>query len=295
MALKALFNTMKKEGYIIKPLDNYLLSLNKETNDRAIDVNAPSQVGRCKREIFYARKGYEQDPYCVDARARRIFDNGTHMHERIQTYLKEQGMLIMDEVPLRNDVYNIQGHTDGFIQLTKHEIGILELKSINDNGFKSLNDAKLEHKEQAMVYIYCAEHRRQYLRDTYKTEDEFKASEKDRIKYYKTLYTHLKDGSKYTREEKLNKKVSEHLKADDILFHLAREINKVVFLYENKNTQELKEFTVRLDDELMDSILERYVEINNCVENDVLPQREGTSKSANPCRFCNYTYNCWVI
>ena len=45
MALKSVFNAMKREGYIIKDLDLYLLSLNEEDNDRAIDVNAPSQSG----------------------------------------------------------------------------------------------------------------------------------------------------------------------------------------------------------------------------------------------------------
>lgn len=293
MALKALFNNLKKEGYIIKDLDRYLLDQNGETNDRAIDVNAPSQVGKCMREIYYARKEYEQDPNCVDARARRIFDNGTHMHERIQGYLKGQGMLIMDEVPLRNDRYNIQGHTDGFLRLSKFEIGILELKSINDNGFKSLNDAKEEHKEQAMVYIYCAEQRRLYLKEKYPTQEEFLASEQERADYARSLYNHLRDGRKYTREEKLQNKIAEHLRADNILYNTPVPINKVVFLYENKNTQELKEFTVKLDKDLMESILERYDDINFFVENDKLPDREGTTKSASPCRWCNYRIECW--
>lgn len=49
MSLNSIFNAMKKEGYIIKDLDLYLLSLNGEDNDRAIDVNAPSQIGSCPR------------------------------------------------------------------------------------------------------------------------------------------------------------------------------------------------------------------------------------------------------
>ena len=82
MALKSVFNAMKRDGYVVKDLDLYLLSLNGTDNDRAIDVNAPSQIGKCLRQRFYARTGAESNSNAVDARTRRIFDNGTKTHER---------------------------------------------------------------------------------------------------------------------------------------------------------------------------------------------------------------------
>ena len=96
MALKSVFNAMKREGYVIKDLDLYLLSLNGEDNDRAIDVNAPSQIGGCLRSRYYSRTRASRDTNAVDARTRRIFDNGTKTHERLQQYLEEQGMLLME-------------------------------------------------------------------------------------------------------------------------------------------------------------------------------------------------------
>ena len=108
MALSDVFSAMKREGFVIRPLDLYLLSLNKEDNDRAIDVNAPSQVGTCMRARFYARTGEEPDANSVDARTRRIFDNGTYYHVRMQEYVKEAVLLLMDEVPVHNYEYNIQ-------------------------------------------------------------------------------------------------------------------------------------------------------------------------------------------
>ena len=106
MALKAVFSAMKREGYVIKDLDLYLLSLNATDEDRAIDVNAPSQAGTCMRARYYARTGAPRDFGSVDARTRRIFDNGTKTHERLQEYLLKQGMLLMDEVPVHNYEYN---------------------------------------------------------------------------------------------------------------------------------------------------------------------------------------------
>lgn len=293
MALKSLFDTLKKGGYIVKDLDLYLMNLSNTDSDRAINVNAPSQISNCMRANFYLRKGYEKDPNCVDARARRIFDNGTHVHLRLQEYLKEEGILLMDEVPLRENTYKIQGHTDGLLKLSDKEIGILEIKSINDRSFSALIDAKEEHKEQAMTYIFCAENRRRYLKSTYKNFLAFKKSEKERKEYYRQLFDYMKDGHKYTREEKINNQVSLGIQADNILYKTKTPITKVIFLYENKNSQELKEFTVEYDEAIMNSILERCKTLNEMVENDELPEREGTNKNTPPCKWCDYRIECF--
>lgn len=120
MALKNLFDAMKNEGYVIKDLDLYLAKkANEADENRAIDVNAPSQVGRCPRERYYARTQCVQaDPNSISPRSQRIFDNGTGVHERLQGYLKDMGILLMDELPVHNVEYNIQGHTDGVLALT---------------------------------------------------------------------------------------------------------------------------------------------------------------------------------
>lgn len=295
MALKSIFNTLKREGYIVKDLDQYLLSLNGEVNDRAINVNAPSQAGNCMRANYYARMGYEQDSNAIDPRTRRIFDNGTGVHERLQEYMKKQGMLVLDEVPLRCDVFNIQGHTDGLLKISKNELGILEIKSINTNSFSKLTGPKPEHKLQGHVYMYCAEERRKFLRATYPTQKEFEDSLEERLAYYKSLYPHLKDGNKYTREQKLAKKVEEHKRTDEILYSLSLPISKVIFLYEDKNTQDLKEFCVTREQEVIDGLLEYYQAINYHIENKILPEREGTSKSCSVCRWCQYKTSCFVV
>ena len=293
MALKAVFNSMKREGYIVKDLDQFLLKMNGEENDRAIDVNAPSQATACLRANYYARTGHEKDVYAIDARTRRIFDNGSGVHERLQNYLLKQGMLLIDEVPLRNDEYNIQGHTDGFLQLTPNEIGILEIKSMNTNAFSKLKDAVEDHKVQALVYLFCAEERRKYLQATYPVEADFIESEAERIAYFESLYQHIKGGSKYTREEKIAKKVSDHLKTDEILYRTVRPINKVVVLYEDKNDQNLKEFVVKRDEEMLKWVLDRYAYLNECVAKKRLPDREGTGKTTAPCRWCDFKLECF--
>ena len=296
MALKNMFKAMKAEGYVTAPLDRYLFEQANKPNDRAVNVNAPSQAGHCNRANYYMRMQYDSDGG-IDPRTQRIFDNGTYTHERLQSYLIDMGLLLMDEVPLLNEEYNIQGHTDGFLNLDG-EVAILEIKSINDNGFNQLKDAKEEHKCQGLIYLYCAEERREWLHETYKTAEEFNNSFTERYRYFEAHYQHLKGGRKYTREEKINNEVMLNMLADNILFYTDKPVSKVVFLYENKNNQELKEFVVERNlttEPILEGVLGDYEFLNECCETETLPPREGTSKSCNMCRWCNYNNECWVL
>ena len=295
MSLNNLFQSVKQEGYIIKPLDFFLEKQANADNDRAVDVNAPSQAGQCMRHNYYMRKQYDSDGD-IGARTQRIFDNGTYTHERIQNYLLEMNLLICDEVPLLNEESNIQGHTDGFLDLPEDEVAILEIKSINDNQFNQLKDAKEEHKKQGLIYLYCAEERRQQLRSKYKTLGEFYASQEERAEYYRSKYQHMKGGRKFTREQKIQHEVDLNLICDDILFRTEKPITKVIFLYENKNTQDMKEYCVErstVTEHILTGVLNEYQALNEYCEEDELPPREGTSKSCQTCRWCSYKLECW--
>lgn len=296
MALKEMFQAMKKEGYVTAPLDRFLFEQANKPNDRAVNVNAPSQAGKCNRANYYMRMQYENDG-TIDPRTQRIFDNGTYTHERLQSYLIDMELLIMDEVPLINDEYNIQGHTDGLLDIEEDEIAVLEIKSINENQYNQLRDAKEEHKKQGLVYLYCAEERRKWLRETYKTVEEFNASYGERYKYFEEHYQHMQGGRKYTREEKIKNEVELNLLADNILYYTEKPITKVIFLYENKNNQELKEFVVERNmttEPILKEVLADYEYLNECCEEQEIPPREGTSKSCTMCRWCGYKNECFI-
>lgn len=297
MALKKLMATMKNDGYIVKKLDQYLLSLNAKDGDRRYDINSPSSAGRCIRSLVYGRLDYERDSNSIDSRTRRIFDNGTFTHERLQKYMLDCKILEMDEVPVFDLEYQIQGHTDGLLRLMKSELGILEIKSINSNGFSKLIDAKAEHKLQASVYMYCLENRRKYLRTNYKTSEEFESyiTSTEYKTFIHSLYSHMKGGEKFSLEDKLKFKFECHQKSDILLWETIRPISKMVFLYENKDTQELKEFIVKWDDELIDKLMQDYKLINEYVANTKIPPRptEAKSKSCTTCRWCDFKSTCF--
>lgn len=297
MGLKSVFTTMKNEGYVIKPLEMYLLSLSAKDEDRAINVNAPSAIGQCMRSRYYTRTNSPCDLHSIDARTRRIFDNGTAVHERIQGYLKKAGILLMDEVPIIDDQYNIQGHTDGILKLSDTELGVLEIKSINSRGCSELKSEKIEHKKQGLIYLHCLETHRLYLRDRYDTEERFNLSILARRRRYAKYYQHLKDGEKYTRKEKMQFQVDLCTERDKLLYHCETPITKVIFLYENKDTQDLKEYCVTSTEPqskvVLSNILEECDLLNKCVDNNSIPERCAKSKNDSMCRWCNYKTECW--
>ena len=96
---------------------------------------------------------------------------------------------------------------------------------------------------------------------------------------------------------KIRNEVMLNMLADNILFYTKKPITKVVFLYENKNNQELKEFVVERNmstEPILTEVLEDYDYLNKCCRDDNVPPREGTSKSCNTCRWCNYRNTCYI-
>lgn len=295
LGLKEVFNNMKREdGTLLKDLDTFL-SNDRGGQDRRWDINSPSCAGRCPRANYFGRvlPHVEQT---IDPRLRRIFENGDGVHERLQGYLEAMGRMMMSEIPVIDDDYLIQGHSDGAVTIGKFqdEVAVLEIKSINDAGWTALKAEKPEHKRQAMVYLHCLEKRRKYLHLKYPTYAEFLASEPERKKWAADHYKHLKSGRKFTREQKIAKKVKDQLIADEILYDEQKPISKVIFWYENKNTQQIKEYPVERDDKLIAEVLEEYAFLNKCVKDKTPPSRGGRTKVCRECTYCDFKYDCWL-
>ena len=293
MSMKSLFNTVKQKDGLVKQLDQFLLKhdTHVEDGDRKSVTNSPSSALGCSRANYYQREGIQKD--VIEPRVRRIFDNGHGVHARLQGYLTAMGFLLMDEVPLFNAEYEIQGHTDGIGTLSKNPkvCEILEIKSINTNQFSKLREPKEEHRAQAQVYIFTAEEHRKMLKIKYPTRKDFVRSRFKRWKRYEKLYQHLTDGSNFTRAEKIKYKVNQHMKMDKILYDLIKPITKAIVLYEDKNTQELKEFLIEMDEGLMHEVLEKYQINNEYWKMQQVPPRECKAKTEG--RWCPYVHHCF--
>ena len=292
--LKKLFNVMKNDGGLLIPaIDRYLLSLEKvesDDDDRGHGLNSPSGVGSCIRSQYFRRMG-EASNDIIEPRVKRIFDNGHGVHDRLQTYLEKCGKLLMREVPVYNEEYETIGHCDGVLKISPIQLAILEIKSINDSGFNSLITEKEEHRVQAQVYMWAIEMLRQeVLKKGFNKSAYLK-------RYEKLLNSFVKEGNKYSKKEKVAHGVKCMSDIIDLLIQYPKKITQMYFLYENKNTQDLKEYVVNWDEEYVKSILEQLVSINNHVSSEKLPERpeEAKNKSCSFCRYCHYKLSCWKV
>lgn len=129
--LKSLLNTLRKhEGKILTPImDRKLL----ERNSKPPHVDGfihPSSVGRfedlCPREIFFslftpiAKYPVDLLDQGATARSHRIFDNGDMLHLRYQALFVEAGIMhprkgVGWEIPIENTENLIRGHSDGIV------------------------------------------------------------------------------------------------------------------------------------------------------------------------------------
>lgn len=262
------------KGVLIEAIENYLTSI-KVGEDRGHGWNSPSSVGGCLRSSYFSRTKVPPDFPNNDPRLQRIFDNGTGVHIRLQNYLKGNGILKEDEAPLFNLQHSIMGTTDGLL-LLNNTLAVLEIKSINSFAFSALKDAKPEHKLQASIYMYCLnEMRKDILRGK---RPELESA------YLSKLGTFLMGGSKLTKEQKIERQFKAFCKTLDLLEHYPKPLTQVIFLYENKDTQELKEFLVSDDGSISREALQKFDYLNYCIENGIVPEAVKTY-ACNGCRY----------
>lgn len=254
-------------GILIPAIENVL---NKRVTgkDRRHGWNSPSSVGGCLRNSYFTRTFVTPDYPQNDPRLQRIFDNGTCVHIRLQDYMKRDGILLKDEAPLFNKDYKILGTTDGLLN-DNGTLAVLEIKSIHAFGFSSLKDAKPEHKLQASIYMYCLNEMRKAILRGHRKE-----LEQDYLDKIKT----------FLDENKVETQFNEFCETLDFLEKYPKPIKKVVFLYENKDTQELKEFAVEDDGVIVKQALEKFKDLNEAIVTLKVPPATKTYM-CNGCKF----------
>jgi hypothetical protein len=139
------------KNMIIEAIDNYLE--NKPRDDRLKHCFHPSTLHKSVDELYHHYL-YGDNDQKFASRVLRIFDNGHNVHNRLQRYLKEIGILKQAEIPVENAEYEIKGHADGIIEIEGIE-GVLEIKSMNANQFYSSYEPKPEHLIQINIYMFC--------------------------------------------------------------------------------------------------------------------------------------------
>jgi CRISPR/Cas system-associated exonuclease Cas4 (RecB family) len=123
----------------------------------------------CSRQLYYSVTGAKGES-SWPTRVRRILDTGTAIHALLQAYLTEcahrtQGDQFLDEVdinPAENETagkYDLSGHMDGLYICKPNDVDSirfgLEIKTINEQGYKETSGPHPEHLIQGTIYQKC--------------------------------------------------------------------------------------------------------------------------------------------
>jgi|TARA_R110000765_G_scaffold104585_4_gene194414 hypothetical protein len=141
----------KQDEWLIDQLE---IGLERKQRPPRAGVFYPSALGNlCDRYLYYSYNGLLVGE-TIPGKLRRIFDNGDYLGNRYEAYFTKLGILVSTEQPLKLDTPSISGRIDFVILHPDAGHLVIELKSINDRGFKALKYApKPEHLIQIQLYL----------------------------------------------------------------------------------------------------------------------------------------------
>lgn len=257
-------------------------------NNRRYDIFHPSAWGGCLRKVAYQYYNdkehfFEKKSSNVDVRVERIFDNGHGVHSRWQKYLDCSGIL--------RGCWKCTNPMCGKVYGEEEKIGIFNpLRTIPDWHCSNCgNNSDLSYEELRVKSdpVYNFDGHCDAVVDMSNTPYA-KNNNQDLIV---VDFKSMKD--EYFSEITESKSKHEHVVQVNIYMWIL-DLHASIVLYENKNTQAVKEVFVPRDEKLIDKIKEQAIWMRNVLNKGKLPNRpDGSSPSRIPCRFCEFLQYCW--
>ena len=143
--------TSNQDKWLLKMFED---TLGYQQNSSRVGVFYPSMLGNeCDRYLYLAFRGKlpQQE---IASTTQRIFDTGSSLEDRMTKYFEQMGILKGREIVVKSDSPPISGRADFLLTHEEHLEIVLELKSINDKGFKNLySKPKPEHALQLQIYL----------------------------------------------------------------------------------------------------------------------------------------------
>jgi hypothetical protein len=244
----------------------------------------------CGRSSFYRITGLPEDYKAKPPsfRLSNVFDYGHSVHSKYQRWLFEMGVLwgkwrcvncgdswvggtpsnmewcvhcelntvVYAEVPLEHPELMISGHCDGIVR-DGDTYRMIEIKTVGIPTLRFENFKLFERYQSEQL-----------------TPDE--------------LWFNI------------NRPFSTHIRQGQLYLHIAKtafpylEIDEIVFIYEWKATQEVKEFVVRYNQDFIAGVLRDASSVVGSVGTGVAPDRPSwAAVGSKTCGSCEYRKTCW--
>lgn len=291
--LQDLKKSYKREEVLLPLVERHVLKQAHSTdNGRRNDIMHPSEMSDyrwCGRHDFYRITKVEPSHAHKDTtrsfRLSNVLANGNDIHDRWQGWLNDMGILWgrwecrectdswfgyspveclncgsvaikYREVPFDAPDLMIAGHADGIVKVGDENV-LLEIKSV---GMGTIRYSSYPLWEQAM-------------------------------------------SEQMTPEEvwfQIKRPFGSHLRQATIYLHLTKllypelGVDRAVFLYEWKPTQEVKEFVIQYNPVVISKTLETATIVRESVDSGELPDRpDWASENDKGCKTCEYRGTCW--
>jgi CRISPR-associated protein Cas4 len=157
----------------------------------------------------------------------RVFEKGEYIHRNIINILTTMGILVASEIEIPHS-YLISGRADALLSLD-NQLYVLDIKSINNKGFKSLKKAKEEHVLQLQLYLHFFNIKKGMLLYIDKDQQEIKEFT---VSYNKKKVKELLDNFKKLREKidknSIPKRIDSNLKNPQCFYCSYKEVCKTV-------------------------------------------------------------------
>ena len=229
---------------------------------------SPSSLGRCSRAIVYDMlyiPGKDKD-YTFAA----ICDNGTSFHNRFEGYLKDAGILIANEASFKINGF-CSGRTDAIVKNTREHTPSADIITLYTEEHELDEDGRWKKDEEGKFVMY--------------NKQVYEGPNND------VILIELKSVGSKKFEKLVNATKPTNIQHVLQLMFYMKALNIVhgALIYENKDTQKLKQFNLDYDPELGQMAWEQCEFCTRCVEAKKLPPKLASDAD---CTFCDYCDIC---
>ena len=139
-----------EDAWLNTALDKYLTGT--MTPPRSGVFHPSTLSNKCDRAVWLIYHG-KMPKVELDPKLNRVFQNGNYLEKRVETWFKELGILMGQEVSVKHENPPMSGRIDFIIKHKEYGLIPIELKSINNTGFGGLKGPKEDHKTQLQIYL----------------------------------------------------------------------------------------------------------------------------------------------
>jgi len=144
---------LSNENWLLPFVEDHLIQAREARYD--VGWFHPSSLhSLCDRKLAFEYLGIKRQDHAIRAQTLRIFHNGEMVHRRWQAYFRAMKLLVEKEAKFVIDSPPIRGSADAIIvHPVSGDHSIVEIKSINSNGFSRLDAPMGHHFDQLNIYL----------------------------------------------------------------------------------------------------------------------------------------------